>query len=329
MYSHLNNIQQLIKIGLPNDMFDYTNNDPYKVVENYFQFCQTNLSERCEEFNIQPALIYIRQKMEVNARAGKIKDHYIIAVNFGTILTLFRLFSDHRKIFESKELKIYSELDENLDVSLDYLLFQLCTQFTYYHELAHLIQKSPIQNTWLQEEYEGYSPENEPYSLERHLFEFDADLHASNYIAFHILNYWERQQEKLKTIENLGLLISLGIAAVYSYFIFLMRKYTKVYYTASTHPHPLIRIFYISDCFIKVCEQNIGKEIKLDPKEIIRNGFSITDYLFSIGANNPIHNFLQSFNNEQQNIENYINQVLIPESKKINNLAMNRNFKVK
>ena len=123
-YSHLENISELEGVlGIPRqEMFDYSNHDPYHVVENYFQFCQTNLTEESVQFNIQPARIFVRPSMDVNAGARKMNDYYLIRINFGTIPKIFRLFTDYRNIFESEKLRPFSELQKELDDDIDFLI---------------------------------------------------------------------------------------------------------------------------------------------------------------------------------------------------------------
>lgn len=323
-YNHKENIKELAQHEAIKDAFDYTVNDPFEVVEKYFQFCQQNLSEECGEYDIQPARIYIRADTQVNGYATRTKSNSIIAVNFGTIVTLFRFFTDNRSIFEKDELKAYQQLDKNFD--LDYLAFQLTTQFTYYHELAHLIQRSPINSKWIDELYTKYIREGDGYSLDRHLYEFDADLFGSGQEALHIIEYWKRLASELRTPENLGLLLSVGAGAIFSYFLSLMEKYPNIYYKAGDHPHPIIRISYIVDNFIKNAEHNLPEGIYFDAREILKRAFQIAQHWFAQDSSKQeaVKEFAKFFQNEGKNIADYINNVLIPESRKRSELVMNR-----
>lgn len=326
-YNHKENIKELSQKDAISDAFDYSVNDPFSVAENYFQFCQQNLSEECGEYDIQPARIYIRKDTQVNAAAIRTKNHSIIAVNFGTIVKLFRFFTDNRSIFEKEELKAYRQLDTAFD--LDYLAFQLTVQFTYYHELAHLIQRSPVLSRWIDELYAKYIREGDGYSLDKHVYEFDADLFGSGQEAIHIIEYWSRLEADLKTPEHLSLLLSVGAAAIFSYFLFLMDKYPNIYYKATDHPHPIVRISYMVDNFIKNAEHNLPKGIHLDARQILSQAFQISEHWFGQDGNKreAVMEFAKFFQNEGQNIADYINNVLIPESRKHPELVMNRQQK--
>ena len=323
-YDHKENIRELIqKEGIP-DAFDYTINDPYGEVEKYFQFCQENLSEECEEYDIQPAKIYIRADPRVNAGATRTKSHSIIAINFGTIVNLFQFFTDNESIFEKEELKDFQDLNKHFD--LDYLAFQLTTQFTFYHELAHLIQRSPITSRWMDELYAKHIREGDGYSLESHVYEFDADLFGSAQEALHIIEYWKRLPDQLRTPEHLGLLLSIGAAAIFSYFLYLMENYPNIYYKASDHPHPIVRISYMVDNFIQNAQHNLPEGVQLDARAILTQAFQIAEHWFSQDSARcqAVAEFAKFFKNEGQNIADYINKVLIPESKKYPELVMNR-----
>src|SRR5690349_2805193 len=78
-----------------NDIFFFEESPIAPVFAHYFQFCQENLSERCKEYNIQPAKFYFRNEFSVNASAGKTpapNEYYIIRVNMGTLMSLYSLF---------------------------------------------------------------------------------------------------------------------------------------------------------------------------------------------------------------------------------------------
>jgi len=324
VYNHIENVKELLLKDNITDAIDYSKNDPFKVIEPYFQFCQQNLSEECGEFDIQPARIYIRGRLEVNAAATRTANHSIIAINYGLIPHLFKFFTYGDSIFEKEELQAYQSLDKTFD--LDLLSFQLTTQFTYYHELAHLIQRSPIQNFWLDELYAKYIKEGDGYSLNKHVYEFDADLHGAGNEALHMIDYWKRLENSLQTSTHLGMLLSVGAGAILSYFLLLMEKYANIYYKAGDHPHPIVRIAYIVDMFVKTAQINLPEGIVLDSKDILSRAFRFAQLWFEQEKikEQAVKEFAKFFLNEGQNIADYINNVLIPESLKYPELVMNR-----
>jgi len=323
-YNHNENLIYLEANAGIQDGFDYSNADPMNLVENYFQFCQQNLSEECEEYNLQDARIYIRQLLEVNARAGRPNGHPVISVNFGTLPALFRLFTNHDNVFEQELFAEYAELNAASELPLDIISFQVCTQFTYYHELAHLIQFTPQPQNWIEEAYHQVDDADLPFDLIRHVHEFDADLHGSSFMVNHLIHYWKKLPEAGRSAQNLELVLSMGMAGVFSYFIFLLQRYQKMYYAASTHPHPLVRISYILDNAVRHAEINLPDGAQLDSGAILQRAFRISDSLFKMIGQNLVEPFTELFMQEANEIINYVNGTLILESQNFPNLVMNR-----
>lgn len=147
-YNYLKIIEELREKAKvhSDDIFEYQFSSLSEVFERYFQFCQENLSEESSEYKIQPAKFYYRNQYEVNARAVVQNDYFIIGINMGTIKTLYDIFYEHNDIFDSSDILSdkYNKLAEQFDVPIGYLMFQSAILFTFYHERAHLIQKSMI-----------------------------------------------------------------------------------------------------------------------------------------------------------------------------------------
>lgn len=297
---------------VPNgDIFEYEFSPLNVLYDRYFQFCQENLIEECHKYNIQPARFYYRTEYSINARAGLQNGYFIIAVNMLTIHSLHDLFYNKNDIFESDPflLENYKELADKFDVPPGHLMFQLATLFTFYHERAHLIQKSELLSSSLFEQPTPINPKD--FSIERHVIELDADLDAAHQICFHLIEYFEKLQAENKTKVNMQRILSIGVASVFSYFLLYYKDSLKVYYNEFTHPHPLVRISYIVDCFIRAAEINIPGNIKLDMEQAIRDGFSISNIFYqSVFEIELVKNFADQFMEESDNIEAYVNELL-------------------
>lgn len=297
----------------PADVFDYKDSPIQAVFARYFQFCQENLTERNNEFDIQPAKFYFRTQLSVNASAGLTPtNYYIVRVNMGTLVKLYDLFYEKNSIFdEAEELSAYELLNKNLDAPLGYLMFQLSSLFTYYHELAHLIQKSPTLPLWIDESY--ILPEGGNYNADSHVKEFDADLNGAHLICFHLIEYWKKQKPELRTQESFQMLLSIGGASILSYFLLLPNADRDIYYKDFTHPHPFVRIAYIVDCFIKVAEINLPEEmqVNLNATQITSESFKIADNFFKRVLNNDkIQTFGAVFLTESANIKTYVTELI-------------------
>ena len=307
------------------DIFDYQYSPICDIYEQYFQYCQENLTTQCQEYDIQPAKFYFRTEYGINARAGIQNGYSIIGVNMQTIHSLYDLFYEKNKIFEIDEyLSInYGDLVKKFDIPVGHLMFQLATLFTYHHELGHLIQKSPTLPFWLTEQY--INTTKDEFSIHRHILELDADLNASHSICFHLIEYLKKLEANERTQQNLQKILSIGVASIFSYFLFYFEKEKNIYYKEHTHPHPLVRISYIVDCVIRVAAINLPSDFKIDLGNTLKEGFIISDTYFKIALNsNLVDSFGKDFLKESRHIEEYINE-LLKIAENMPNLVKNRN----
>ncbi|MDB5231637.1 MAG: hypothetical protein JWN76_2442 [Chitinophagaceae bacterium] len=253
----------------------------------------------------------------------------------GTLVKLHSFFTDRASLFDLPILAEFRTLNSKLDTHMALLMYQLSMEFIYYHELAHLIQYSPLDDDCLTEHvievektdevYAVSAGKDDPYDLIKHVKEFDADLHGGYFICLHLIQYWKKLDESDRSQANLELLISLGTGAIFSYFILLLQKYPEMYYDASDHPHPLIRILYIIDMFIQTAEKNQPQGMSIKPEAILNRAFRLTEAMFTFaGGENVVKNFADIFMGEKENIELYVNNVLIPESLKLPYLVLQR-----
>ena len=315
--THMYNYQEIIedlettaKIPI-GDIFDYQYSPINEIYDRYFQFCQENLTEECDEYDIQPAKFYYRTEYGINARAGIQNGYSIIGVNMQTIHSLYDLFYEKNDIFDTDAYlsENYGDLVSKFDVPVGHLMFQLATLFTYHHELAHLIQKSPNVALWLSEQYADTTKEE--FSIERHVLELDADLNAAHSICFHLIEYLKKLPQADRTQDNLQKILSIGVASVFSYFLLYFKDEKKMYYAEHTHPHPLVRISYIVDCFIRVAEINLPQGFKLDLGTTLKEGFIIADTFFlNVFKSSLVEEFGKHFMTESKNIESYVNELL-------------------
>lgn len=296
---------------LTGDIFEYEFSEISDIYERYFQFCQENLTEECDEFDIQPAKFYYRSEYGINARAGLQNGYFIIGVNMQTIHALYDLFYERNNIFETDPFLLdnYKELTDKFDVPPGHLMFQLATLFTFYHERAHLIQKSDLLPTSLFEQ--PTKTNTQDFSIERHVIELDSDLDTAHKICFHLVEYFKKLNANDRAVENFQKILSLGVASVFSYFLLYYKEDVKVYYKEYTHPHPLVRISYIVDCFVRVAEINIPEDLKIDLGKTIRDGFSIANTFYkSVFKIELVERFAAQFMEESNDVEVYVNELL-------------------
>lgn len=290
------------------DAFDYTDHDLEQIFELFFQFAQENLNLNDYSVSIDPARIYYRNIDTINARAGLSSGIYVVGINRGTIEKLYDFFISLDEVFDLDILAEYSAIDNLLSDSLVYLMYQLCTTFTYYHEKAHLLQKSAEIHSF-EEEYKVNSA-NEIYSQLHHTLELDADLYAAFFCAMHILGYWDDLPEESKTEKSLLLLSSCAVASIFSYWLLLLGNNNEIYYKASDHPHPVIRITYLVTSIAETLKSNYDNYLNINVNEVVQKSIILSDAFFRIKGKNNVEEYMQMFIQESSNIKNYINELL-------------------
>lgn len=325
MYDYKSITNRLITAGIipQDDIYDYTPDELSEVFERYYQYCQKALTEYSLEFDIQPSTFYYRNDFSINAAAGKVQNDYIIRVHMGLIVTLYNKFYAENDLFDQEESKeVYQVLMSSFDVPIGYVMFQLATYLTFYHEQGHLIQKSPLLSPFLTEYNAAPSPSN--YSSLQHSLEFDADLHSAHCLIFVLKEYWQKLPKQYHTSDYANELLALALGSVFTYLMHLEEHYTNIYYKEGSHPHPIIRITYILDVMVGVAELNFDS-IKVDTKRVLNQGFKIASAYCEAGLQRDmVDAYAKMLYTEYPNIENFINNVLIPESNAVPCLVKNR-----
>lgn len=313
-------IDELIqnKITTPDAIYNFGLSPVRKQLEDYFTFCQQNLLLNEKELNIQPARFFYENSYIVNGFAGYQNNYYIIKIPYDTIDILWMFFTNHNSIFRGLQFERYTKLDPHLDSSIIVLMFQCATNFTFYHERAHLVQMSGNNDFSFTESY-AQDGSGDYYSLMHHIYEIDADASASHFCVLHLLQYWNKLALELKTSQNLHLILSFGISSVIVYFIFLLGKYGKeeVYYKRTLHPHPVIRIRCIADIMVGTVHAN---GFALDNNQLLKDAIELSEAMFLLDGENKMKNFAETLLKESNNIRAYLNE-LIEESKKYKNLV--------
>ena len=236
---------------------------------------------------------------------------------------MYNHFYNNNDAFEKdQELSKKYPLLTTKDVPPGFFMYQVATQFTYYHERGHLIQHSPYLETGLREKSTAMS--QTLFDPLRHLLEFDADYHAAHLVCFHIIEFWKKLGDGKVTNESINLLLSLAISGIFTYFIYLEGTETPIYYAEYTHPHPLDRLTYIMDLFVHVAEIEMPENITLDLRKVLREGFDIAERFCVINKlPNAVDRYAELFVKEHHSIVKYID-LLILESDKIPYLGKNR-----
>lgn len=232
-------IDYAIKNGIASfgDIFDFEETPNEKFYKDLYLFCRENLDIHFKRKTLPHSFFLYSTDLCVNAKA--IPQKNIIILNMGLINNCIEKYLYNHALNDFIETK-EPDLAANFDSSLSYLAFQINTQFTYYHELAHLFQFSKIAT---EQELQERSTDD-GFDIIKHKLEINADTYSSICIATHIHQYIDKsfgdninQEIVVKTITILG-------ACLLEYIINFTNKF-EIYFEEHSHPHLLIRLLNI------------------------------------------------------------------------------------
>ncbi len=311
------------KAGVPyGDIFDFRAAEKSPIFERFYDFCQTNLTGHTTEADIQPARFYYNPDQRVNACAYERNGYFLIEFYVGLLIKLYDYLYNYNDGFDADQILHQKYMPLTLeDITPGVLMYQAATQFAFYHERAHLIQRSPELAQVINEEY--VQGPNVAYDFNQHLREFDADIDAAQFICWHMIEYAKKFPPEKQTIQTISSLMALAASAIFTFFVYLEGGNTPVYYDEKSHPHPLIRITYVIDFFISVAGHNLP-DMEFDTRSVLQETFDLTERIALANKRpNPIERYADVYRAEHHRISAYI-QLLIKESAKVPNLIKNR-----
>lgn len=170
------------------DIYDYRETPLENVIGQYYTFCRQSIDVYSSKININPNVLIFTTYTNSNALAKLDVGTFSISINVGLFRKCYSNFLQNEMLDKYIEEK-FEELTTPLDNKISGLGFQIATNFTYYHELAHLLQFTRRnENVQLQENVE----QNSDYSEKKHFLEINADSFASIALGSHIVQYLEK-----------------------------------------------------------------------------------------------------------------------------------------
>ncbi|OPC32651.1 hypothetical protein [Elizabethkingia miricola] len=276
------------------DIFDFRET-PYEILfHNFYKFCRENLNIQSQNINIKPNFFVFSTERNINASAIKTDDNiYGIKINLGLITYCISKIWNNTKLDKYIEHK-FPEITSFFDNPTSGLSFQLAVQFTYYHELGHLLQftKQSNRSFTLQER-----KASEIYDINIHKLEINSDSYASIAIASHIQQYTfdifnnNVDHYKIETVTKIFLCSLLNYVASFS------NDLRNIYLDKHSHPHPFLRIFNIVLSVLHYLNQSSllkNNRIDLHANKMIK---SIFDFYEELEVNKIFDtNFSQALN---------------------------------
>lgn len=313
----------LIKKRIIDDVFDYDGLDPdrvkiYSYFDNRFRSLFTSYAS---VYDLNNCAFYINNDTFCNAFAQKTNGYNIIGITIGYPILMESKFDQRyfSKVFlvallnEASISEAYCNLYEDDEFQFNEFMLNCSIQYTFSHEFRHILQLNSSQIASNFKHRENLS--RTKFSLKNHAWEFDADRIAS----FEVLKYIfsvnrelkRRSDEKLLCMMYLGLASMIITKSLFYYGVihqsppkFTVDKqgfYTKKY----SHPHPLVRIYNISEYFYENVRADFPR-LKIDSQQLLNNALGIMKLYFD--ALIPDQNIIQGYFDDSINYLDEINE---------------------
>jgi len=272
-----------------------------------FEFYRETLSIS-KKYDLAQSYIFFLNDTSVNAKAGISNGNNMICINSGLQIWQIQNFLERDEI--DMILKHpFANLYQFLDNPINKLMYQLCTHFTFYHELAHLIQKSKNLKDYISER----PIEITEFDLTLHKLEIDADSFSAISIAAHLQQYGLKMMGDNISSERMESLIEVFCAGLLLYLISFDSTKLEMYYEQNTHPHPIVRILNV----ILTITNYLQQSPKLKEKNVIIKHFDVLQKSIDIAEilekevfkKSDTEKFLSIINDEKKQIVEYLKKI--------------------
>jgi disulfide oxidoreductase YuzD len=299
---NIENIHKLAEYKIIDNPFDYRDLDS-KVMSKYqyfeYKFEKLYL-DKINRFKLKDCFFYIKNDLSCNAFARTKRGYNIIGITNGYAIQMLDAFDE--KYFSNMSMLSlinlndesiadgYSNLHKINDFRVDKFMLDCSTRFTFGHEFQHILQFNSSKII-----IDNYLSENldlSEFDIKRHAWELDADWFAMWDTLTYVLeikNNYQFIRKKNIDKNTLICLLFLGVGSVcitktLSYFgawnfkqnIQKVEFYTKKY----SHPHPLVRLLNIIDCFYDQVKDSFPS-LNIDNQILLNNVLGIIAIYFN------------------------------------------------
>jgi len=291
-------------------VYDYRGLNYEDLYNQFYKFCRESLDFHSVNIDITPNIFVFYNNLNINAKAGYNGNVFVILFYNGLFRWAIENLLNNENIDNYLE-KNYKKIIEKFDNDLNVLNFQVSTNFTYYHEVAHLIQKS--KKKLLFDLQERPNTESE-YSYQSHLLELNADAYASIAIATHITQYLEKTFADTVSYEDFHFTVKFLGSCLFYYIMSFSDSLEPIYYYEKSHPHPIVRLFNI---LINVSHHLTNSDY-LEENKITFNQFQLLQDVFTFYNelesekvfNSDVGSIIETTLNDRKNIIDYLTSFL-------------------
>lgn len=291
------------------EIYDFSGSPGEKEFIENLEFCQEALIKH-QKFGISPSYFFYRKYQNIDARAKKKNNNYVISINKGLIEFFYRCFVPYFSLNEFDKLNKYIDLEKKLQEPIGETMYKVLIHFTFYHELGHLIQFVDKNDIELDESLN----KNSSYSIESHSNELDADLFSSLCVSTHIYQYFEHYFQGEPNEETMTNYVSILTSPIFIYFLSFPEYGESFYLKEKSHHHPLVRIISVINGIIGYFEHVLnlkGFNVKIDQKKVIRETFRISEIFTNKFINEPeFKGFMTLLTDNFKEIKKYYDELV-------------------
>lgn len=248
------------------NIFDFRDTPNQDLFEGLYTFCRENLNINSERENISSNIFLFTNSFSVNAKAGFINNYSVILINLGLMKNCIENYFENEKLNEFVE-NAFPDYIKKYDNPISILAFQITTQFTYYHELAHLFQFTKQKD---EIELQERKTDAGNFDIIKHKLEINADTYSSIAIATHLQQYIDKTFGDEINLNIATDTIKILGACLLNYIINFSDN-TNIYLNQHSHPHPFLRLLNI----VLNISNHIEQMPNLKEKGVLLNGKEI------------------------------------------------------
>lgn len=270
----------------------------------FYEFGQKYLERKDIGFNFNFPGLYFNTSTSSNALAYNIEDACLIEIFKGSLFYLHGLFNAKSELFDLPEYTAHKAAIEKRGVNCGFFLFQYVMLFFLYHETGHLIQRSETEGHYL--EYMKHKCEGGEVPI-RHMRELDADWHGAHCLAMHLLEFAGTEGKAINN-EELTLIASMALGAIYTFFINSAHVHSVLYYEEHCHPHPSVRLAYTIRFLLDNLKGNT--EHLIDEGEVLKNAVKVSEALLKTADSNIVEDYSIQLWESLNQVEEYIKEII-------------------
>lgn len=248
-------------------------NDEFQKITDFYNITLDNL----KIYGLSPAVFYINNSTNFRALAWRKNKLGVVNISPGVVKYLIENIKNDQTNL-SKILSGSINRDTQFIEGINDFMYIYTMHYIIYHESAHLIQNQN-RNDQAAIDFDESQEKSETFDFHIHALETDADEFAALSMAEHLVQYFQQVNEKnfILSSNNVNDYIVSGLTPIMLTMIEQQPHFSQFYIREMKHPHPAIRLIYMSMTIIEYLNQAYIKPSRmklLDHSAIIINSFN-------------------------------------------------------